>query len=345
VQRAALLTGDHPTLPAAELRALLDVHAPGASLQADGLVASAAGEGGLDAAFARMALLHEWGEPWADAEDSEPGLAALEAAVSARADGRGAMAVRTERRGVEKSTRSIELARLLGAALKAGGHRIDLRRPDRVLYGWLLDGRIHVGERLGTGHHAFEARVTDERAHFSPVSLHPRRAASLLHLARVPPGGTLYDPFCGTGGFVLEAALEGYKVLASDLDAFMVQGTLQTLADVPPEPLDAEAFVADIGDAAGLVGPVDGIVTDLPYGRASGTDKEPVRDLYVRAFEAFARLLRPGGHAVVGHADASLVPDRPAAGLRVVERHQEYSHKSLTRHFAVVKRVEGVDAL
>ncbi|MCA1819900.1 MAG: hypothetical protein ABR562_02735 [Thermoplasmatota archaeon] len=343
MQRAALLSGEHATLPAAELRALCDVHAPGATLAVRGLVAHAEAGAGLDAALSRMALLFGWGEPWGEADDSPQGLAELADVARRRTDGVGAAAVVTERRGRDKSPRAREAERTLGAALAAAGHAIDLGNPAVVVYAWLLDGRIHVGRRLGVGgRSAFEARVSDARSHFSPVSLHPRRAASLLHLARVPLRGTVYDPFCGTGAFVLEAALEGYKVLASDLDSFMVQGTLQTVTDVPPEPLDVEAFVADVGDTPDLVGLVDGIVTDLPYGRASSTDREDVGALYGRAFRAFAALLPEGGHAVVGHADPALVPDQPAPGLAVVERHQEYSHKSLTRHFAVVKRVQGV---
>lgn len=339
MEREALLSGEHPALPTAELRALLDVHDPAAKLEVTGLVARIEGGPGSDAALARTALLHAWGEPWGTAEDSQAGLASLVQFVRARTTGKGSAAVVTERRGKEKSTRSLEVERALGAALKEAGHPIDLRNPDTVVYAWLLDGRIYIGRRLGTGgRSAYEARISDQRQHFSPVSLHPRRAASLLHLARVAPGGTLYDPFCGTGAFVLEAALEGYNVLASDLDSFMVQGTLQTVTDIPPEALDVEAFVADIGDTPALVGPVDGIVTDLPYGRASSTDREGVRALYGRAFTAFAQLLRPGGYAVVGHPDPALVPDAPASGLAVVERYQEFSHKSLTRHFAVVIR-------
>jgi tRNA (guanine10-N2)-dimethyltransferase len=351
VARQALLSGEHPTLPLAELRALLDVHCPEARVTAQGLVATIetdperptgdspqASHLGVDAALSRMALCFEWGESWGHAPDSPEGLASLAAAVATRADGKGSAAVVTGRRGTGKSANSLHAERVLGNALRDAGHTIDLRNPELVVYAWLIEGRIHVGRRLGTTPRSrFESRATDERAHFSPVSLHPRRAASLLHLARVPPGGTIYDPFCGTGGFVLEAALEGYDVWASDLDPFMVQGTLQTLTDVPPEPLDANAFVADIGTAPELVEVVDGIVTDLPYGRASGTDLEPIRQLYPRALEAIAALLRPGAYAVVGHPDPDLVPEG-SAGLQVIERHAERAHKSLTRHFAVLRK-------
>jgi tRNA (guanine10-N2)-dimethyltransferase len=346
VQREILLSGEHPTLPSAELRALLDVHDPEAVVELGGLVARVTGTSGpgLDAALARVVLAHEWGEPWADGRDDAHGLAALNMAVRVAADGRGTMAVAAQRRGRERSVRLLQVERSLGGALAEAGHAIDLRQPDRVLYAWLADGYIHAGERLGVvDRAAFDGRAGDRRSHFSPVSLHPRRAASLVHLARIPPGGTLYDPFCGTGCIVLEAALEGYHVLASDADEFMVQGTHQTLADVPPAPRDVEAFVSDIGDAPGLAGTVDGIVTDLPYGRSSTTGGEDAGDLYERAFAAFAQILQPGGYAVIGHAEPELLEPIDAYGFEVVERHAERAHKSLVRHFAVVKRVAAVE--
>jgi len=346
VPLAVLLSGEHPTLPAAELRALLDVHDPLARMHTSGLVVHVERgrrEGGAEAAVGRMALAHAWGQSWGDAPDTEDGLAWLCERVRERADGKGSIAVATERRGVARTMASRDIEHRLGAALAAAGHTINLAAPDRVCFAWVMDGRIRAGELLGrTDRSAFEARVGDRRAHFSPVSLHPRRAAALLHLARAVPGATVYDPFCGTGAFVLEAALEGYKAMASDLDAFMVQGTLQTLTDVPAEPLDVAAFVADIGDAPDLAGPVDAIVTDLPYGRSSGTDGEAVDLLYRRTMASIARLLRPGAHAVLGCARPELLDGWEAHGLAVVEHHSDAVHRSLTRHFIVVKRVAAV---
>ena len=341
--RAVLLSGEHPTLPLAELKALLAVHDPRASVQAQGLVAVVQpGEpDGADAAIARMALAHEWGELWAQAPESAEGLTHLVSLVrgTARKLHPAAAAVASERRGTSKAVERADVERALGRALGEAGHAIDLKAPALTLFAWLLDGRIVAGRRLGSlDRGRYEGRASDERAHFSPVSLHPRRAASLLHLARVAPGGRVYDPFCGTGLVVLEAALEGYDAWGSDLDSFMAQGTLQTLADAGPEPLPGTVFVADIGAVPDLVGHADGIVTDLPYGRSSGTHGEEVAALYRRAFASFARLLPHGGRAVVGHADPALLSGLGEQGLRLEETHAEFVHRSLTRHYAVVIR-------
>jgi tRNA (guanine10-N2)-dimethyltransferase len=340
--QAVLLSGEHPTLPLAELRALLAMHDPHATAQADGVVAvvQPGDLAATKAALARMALAHEWGDLWATAPETEAGLHRLAVLVPAVAPRVGSVAVASERRGTAKTLERAQVERQLGAVLKGNGLSVDLKAPTHVVFAWLADGRIVLGRRGGRNDRSsHEARVSDERAHFSPVSLHPRRAASLLHLARVPPGGRVLDPFCGTGGLVLEAALEGYDAWGSDIDPFMVQGTLQTLADHGEAALAGTALQADIADVPGLVGQVDGIVTDFPYGRASSSHDEELAGLYDRAFAAFAKLLPEGGHAVVGCAQPEMLPDLAKHGFAEVERHVERVHKSLTRHYVVVRRL------
>lgn len=339
--QAVLLSGEHPTLPLAELRALLDVHDPGATVQAEGPIAvvQPGHPERTQEALRRMALAHAWGDLWATAPESEPGLHRLTVLVPSVAPKSGTAAVVAERRGTAKALERVRIERDLGAVLKANGLAIDLAHPSHVVFAWLWEGRITLGLRRGTvARGTAEQRTSDERAHFSPVSLHPRRAASLLHLARVPPGGRVLDPFCGTGAFVLEAALEGHEAWGSDLDPFMAQGTLQTLADGGPAPLDGTVLQADVGDVPGLVPAMDGVVADFPYGRASSSHDEDLARLYDRAFAAFAKVLKPGGHAVVGCAQPELLPDLGKHGFAVVEKHEERMHRSLTRYFFVLRR-------
>ncbi|HET6398341.1 MAG TPA: hypothetical protein VFH47_02165 [Candidatus Thermoplasmatota archaeon] len=337
---AVLLAGDHPTLPRAELEAVVAVAAPGARVHTEGLVAVVhADTPALRKAMDRLAQAMAWGEWWGTASDDEAGLEALAAVVRAHAPGQGAAAVAFERRGLAKSPNHEAVVRRLGDALREAGHTIDLRGAQHRVFAWFADGRVTVGLLQGTmAHGSFRHRHVDNRDHFHPVSLHPRRAASLLHLARVPPGGRVYDPFCGTGGIVLEAALEGHEAWGSDLDAWMVQGTHQTLADIPPEPLEASVFVADVEEGCHLVPPVDAIITDMPYGKASTTAGEQVRALHARSLRAFRACLRPGGRAVIGTADATVAEEAVKAGWTVLERHEEHVHRSLVRHWMVLAR-------
>ncbi len=328
------LSGEHATLPRAELHALLDVHAPDAAVAEVHPTVVRVHGGGIDAALNRMALAHATATHWGSGD-----LETVTQIVADRADGAGSVAVRCDRDGHDAGWRRMEVERTLGAALAASGHAIDLVAPDRTMVAWMHGDTIAVGELCrDTDRARFTRRHVTDRDHFSPVGMHPRRAASLLHLARVPQGGTVLDPFCGTGGIVLEAALDGCHAVGSDIDPWMVQGTLQALADAGPKPLDGTVFQADVGDVAHLLHPVDGIVTDLPYGRASTTEGEGVGPLYDRAFAVFAQLLPAGRYAVIGCADDALGQRIAEHGFDVTEHHAEYVHGSMTRHYLVARR-------
>lgn len=253
----------------------------------------------------------------------------------------GTHAIATLRSGEPKSRSGESIKRAWGTAL-AARHAIDLKAPDHTLAAWLHDGRLTAVWRRMVGATDHQARGVEHRDHFSPVSLPPRIARALVHVTGARPGQVIYDPFCGTGGILLEAAMMGYHAKGSDLDPWMVQGTLGTLTDAGPEPLDGDVFVADIGDVPQLVDAVDAIVTDLPYGGASTTNHEGLASLYERAFAAFAALLAPGARAVIGHADPALLAPIERFGFVIEQVHEHFVHKSLTRRYAVVKRTASV---
>src|SRR5207245_3225106 len=133
-----------------------------------------------------------------------------------------------------------------------------------------------------------------------PISLHPKFARALVNLARVPMAGTVLDPFCGTGGVLLEAMQLGLRGVGLDRGEGMV---LRTRTSLHPGDRAPDLAVADAGRPPLRAGSVHGIATDPPYGRAASTRGEAIDRLYARAFAAFADLLPRTGHLAI------LLPD------------------------------------
>lgn len=322
------LSGEHPTFPQAELQALCATHGDKATQLSPQLWTFKHPN-----TVSNMAGMHAHGTLVSAARSLAPLLFQMQWTP------KGSFAVRGERIGGEKNHSLTEVIRAIGAHVAAQGHAVDLENPAEELHVWVQGGQLTVASNVVQKNRTqFETRRVTSREHFSPVTLHPRRAAGLINLARIPPGGSVYDPFCGTGGILLESALMGYETWGSDLDSTMVQGSYQTLADTAEEPLQASLFVADIGDAPGMIGQVDGIIADLPYGKSSTTDNEALESLYRRSFEAFAKILRAGQFAVIGSPGYDLLAPVSEYGFELIEHHEEFAHKSLTRHYIVVKR-------
>lgn len=231
-----------------------------------------------------------------------------------------------------------ELAGKLGGILgEKSRARVDLEDPEvevRVVLGELC----HVGFMLAAINRSqFEERRPLKRPFESPVTLHPKLARALINLSGARAGETMLDPFCGTGGLLMEAATLGIKSVGSDIDPEMIDGTRRNLEHFGVSPGDYRLLVADVREIASHVSGVDVIVTDPPYGRSATTMKEGVEKLYGRAFEAFAGILPPGRKLAI------VLPDPKHAGLG--ERHfallsidEVYVHRSLSRHFCVFEK-------
>ena len=117
----------------------------------------------------------------------------------------GTFAVRGKRfEGMMKDVDSQHIIRKLGGILSKTND-VDLREPQNEVR-ILMSDRLHVflGERT-VDRNILETRKVGERPFFSPISLHPRYARALINLTGVKNGGTVLDPFCGTGGIVIEA--------------------------------------------------------------------------------------------------------------------------------------------
>lgn len=184
---------------------------------------------------------------------------------------------------------------------------------------------------------ALDSRQAKFRAFFSPISLSPRYARGLLNMCDVSAGMRVLDPFCGTGGIVMEAVLLGARAVGSDIDGKMVEGTEANLRQLHLES-GWELHRMDVGEI-GTLGQFDAVVTDPPYGRSSFYNREDIAALYSRFVEAAAPCLREGGCLGVVVPDASMLPS--VSGM-TVERHlQQRVHKSLVRNYMVLRKRAG----
>jgi len=149
-----------------------------------------------------------------------------------------------------------------------------------------------------------------------------------VNLACPKPGDILLDPFCGTGGILIEAGLLGARALGSDFDPMMVAGCRRNIQD--PELLLADATTLPFRSHA-----IDSVVTDLPYGQSVCIKKADTMDqLYADALDEIRRILKPGRRAVVvTHKDISGIA---ADHMTVLQRHDQRVHKSLTRRVLVL---------
>jgi len=330
VQFAAVLSGEHPTFPLEELRALCAPH-----------------DFQLSLFSRRMAIIGGANEPWAENAASRIALSHALLKVHCIARSRDELddaarefshqhvgekaAVRTMWMDGRESARiAAEIGSILSEKMQ-----IDLSHPDvevRIIEDegkWLLATVMGRVDRK-----KIDARDGRNRIFSTPVSLRSRYARAFLNVCGVFEGCTLIDPFCGTGGILIEAALLGAKITGCDVDQRMIEGTRRNLQQFGIGSFKLRRM--DIG-SIGELGEFDFAVTDLPYGRSSSLHGEDIVSLYSRAMKSFEDILPSGGKLGMIVPDVSLIRRRDS--FRTVTAIQQRVHRSLTRNFVLLERL------
>jgi len=215
----------------------------------------------------------------------------------------------------------------LGGLLHEKGFVVDLHKPDVEVSTFELDG-ITVGINLPLKKN-FEERKPQFRPYFHPTSMHPKIARVLVNLARVKKGDVVLDPFCGTGGILIEAGLIGCKMIGQDISNEMVEGCKRNI-----EFYGLMGRIKKSDTLKEKLPQADAIVTDPPYGRSSYSSDD-VLLLYNNFIKKSHESVRKNGFAVI------VVPNsiKPKLGrFKLIEKFDLRVHKSLTRRILVLRK-------
>ncbi len=208
--------------------------------------------------------------------------------------------------------------------------------PSTIIRLLFTDGVVIVGVMLArTNTRIFTERSPAKKPFFRPGALSVQLSRVFVNLSR-PRRNLLYlDPFCGTGGFLVEAGLMGFPGLGFDLNKVMVEGArinLDYYGLWNIEVLRADATRMPLHSIS-----VGAIGTDPPYGRSTSTMGYKLSDIIEGFVYSAADVLIRKGYLVFAtpHVfDARNIIEE--AGLVLVERHYMRVHGSLTRILWVV---------
>lgn len=326
-------SGEHESLPAAEIIACLVAENAKFTVveQGKGILIIKAKELNIEDMKERLALTHHINRHLISCEVSK--IFNLDTNFEIGYGSFAARAKRIQRSHMDINLKDVE--KIVAKQVK-GENKVDLTDPD-IEMRVVISERCHIGIKLADiDRNSFEKRKVQFRPYFSPVSLHPRLARALVNLSRVKRGQSLLDPFCGTGGILIESALIGAKTIGSDIDNRMVSGSRKNLNTFNIK--EVTLFRADVSEVAGRIEKVDAIATDPPYGRSATTNREEISSLYGRAFDSFSKILRDGGYVSI------VLPDEESIKIgenymNLEESHTLRVHRSLTRNFCVFKKV------
>ncbi|MEJ2272074.1 MAG: TRM11 family methyltransferase [Candidatus Bathyarchaeota archaeon] len=214
--------------------------------------------------------------------------------------------------------------------------KVDLSKPQKKFFGIITDNRFLFGLVIAEIiPKPFSERRPRRRPFFHPTAMPAKMCRTMVNLSQPKNGDLLLDPFCGTGGMLVEAGLIGCRVIGFDAKPHMLRGGLKNLMHFG---INLEGLI--IADARfSPVKEVNCIATDPPYGRSASTLGSVTR-LIVEDFLYSVADTIPRGRKICMASPKTIHVSETAedAGFKHLESHFVYVHKSLTREIVVFER-------
>lgn len=231
----------------------------------------------------------------------------------------GSYAVRAEN-FCSDSFETGELESKVGEQISGLTNKVDLDDPDTVVKVYRTNNGLITGELIeDLPRNLFEKRSNEKRPFSSPISMDPVLARVLVNLSEVSAGESVLDPFCGTGGILIEAGLCGILPQGLDIQDKMVKGCQENLKNYGILNFDIQE--GDVSESDEIFEGYNAVISDLPYGKASKQENKAV-EKFLEFIEDFdGKTVFMYNEASVGGYDADF---------------EVYVHKNLTRHIFVV---------
>ena len=195
---------------------------------------------------------------------------------------------------------------------------VELENPDIIVY-------LIFTESIGF--FGFSTRF-DKSERPKKISGHPHEldwklCRAMINLTGLKEGDTICDPFCGTGTTLLEAESMGIHSIGIDFDDKMSKISKKNLS---ANGYDSKVINAGFEHLNQIQDKFDGLITDLPYGRASKTSEKP--ELLIQRFISTIPKKKKLVLMCKDGVDKSLK-------IHPAKKYKIYRHKSLTRTILV----------
>lgn len=181
-----------------------------------------------------------------------------------------------------------------------------------------------------------QQRAANKRPFFHPSSMNPLLQRTMVNLTAIKPGEWLLDPFCGTGGALIEAARLEIRSVGIEINRKIIWGAFQNLK---ADRVTKDSADLIFGDAIHLPfgrESISAIITDPPYGTASSTRGFDLQDLLLDFFREIRYILTSNARVVIAVPSNITIEEKLAQILNATYRKfLQYVHKSLTRKIIV----------
>jgi tRNA (guanine10-N2)-dimethyltransferase len=198
--------------------------------------------------------------------------------------------------------------------------KINLKKPDVIIEIIKREDKYYVCKLIKNISTSWKKRLPHLKPELSPTSLNPRIAMAMINISEKNQG-VLCDPFCGTGGLMVEAGLMNYRMIGFDIDDVTLKK-----AKINLDFYNIKDYKLIERDALKNKEIFDVVVTDLPYGKNTKLS-ENITKLYETFFEKYYELCET---MIIGLPD--FIDYKKLIGnWKIKKEFTLYLHKSLSK--------------
>jgi len=198
--------------------------------------------------------------------------------------------------------------------------KVNLEKPATVLFFFFYKNKILILKQLKQLNQDYNKRKAHKRQALIPISMHPKLARAMVNL--LYPAKTITDPFCGTGGILIEAGLLKLQPIGIDIDKRMINATKTNLKKYK--------IKAKLKQADALTVKAKNIATELPFGR--NTKKQDLINLYTK----FLKNCKKNKSNLVITFPNTINFKKIIKPYKIKHEFKIYVHKSLTKIIVVL---------
>lgn len=222
---------------------------------------------------------------------------------------------------------------------------VNLDKPETLFEIINYNKKSLICKTIWVNNNKYELRKAHLRPEKHPTSMHPRLAAALINILNPKKYETIIDPFCGSGGILLEAKIMGIKAIGYDIDEIQIKRAKINLNKINTYNHNKEdnynknkniykKIILKKADSTKLAS-LKNVVTDLPYGKSSKKTNE-LNKLYIQFIKKIS------GKSVVVFPDFSkydyILKKHLKKDLSVKKIITQYVHKSLSRKIVLIDK-------
>lgn len=191
---------------------------------------------------------------------------------------------------------------------------------------------FYFGLKLYQNDRDYLRRMPKQRPIVMPYTLKSDMARAAINLLGLKEG-IILDPFCGIGGILLEAKDMKFEIIGNDISYNDLKYFKTNFEHYFPDS-KYERILADSKTQYLKDNTVDGIVSDIPYGKCS---RKLGSDLYENFLINAKQMLKPNRKMVIIYANFCEFRELALKYFTEIVEIKEYINASMTRYILVLR--------